>query len=53
LKKFAFAIAMAAALSAPAAAEKKPQLSGLELQQIQARDLETTVDVAFPAVMTV
>lgn len=53
MKKFAFAIAMAAALSAPAAAEKKPQLSGLELQQIQARDLETTVDVAFPAVMTV
>jgi hypothetical protein len=53
LKKFVFAIALAAALSAPAAAEKKPQVSGLELQQVQARDMETTIDVAFPAVMTV
>jgi hypothetical protein len=34
-------------------AEKKPEVSGLELQQIQARDMETTIDVAFPAVMTV
>jgi hypothetical protein len=53
VKKFAFAIALAASWSAPAAAERQPQLSGLELQQIQARDMETTIDVAFPAVMTV
>jgi hypothetical protein len=42
-----------ATATSPAVADKKPQLSGLELQQIQARDMETTVDVAFPAVMTV
>jgi len=53
MKKFALAIAMTALPAAPAFAEKKPQLSGLELQQVQARDMETTVDVAFPAVMTV
>lgn len=53
MKKFAIAVALAMAFSVPAAAEKKPQLTGLELQQVQARDMETTVDVAFPAVMTV
>ena len=53
MKKFAFAVLLAAAAVTPVAAEKKPQLSGLELQQIQARDMETTIDVAFPAVMTV
>lgn len=53
MKKLAFAIALATVATAPAMAEKKPEVSGLELQQIQARDMETTIDVAFPAVMTV
>ena len=53
MRKFAFAILLATVAVTPAAAEKKPQVSGLELQQIQARDMETTIDVAFPAVMTV
>jgi hypothetical protein len=53
VKKLAFAFTLAASAASPVAAEKKPQLTGLELQQIQARDMETTVDVAFPAVMTV
>ncbi|MEI6486385.1 MAG: hypothetical protein WCO11_08965 [Sphingomonadales bacterium] len=30
----------------------KPEISGMELQQIQAKDFETAYDVAFPAVMT-
>jgi hypothetical protein len=34
-------------------AEKKRQVSGLELQQIQARDFEVPKSVSFPAVMTV
>ena len=47
-------IALAAALFAafPASA-KQLEISGLELQQIQARDLEITPEIAFPAVMTV
>ena len=53
MKKLAFSVALATTLAAPAMAEKKPQLSGLELQQVQARDMETSVEVAFPAVMTV
>jgi hypothetical protein len=53
VRKFVFAILLATVAVTPAAAEKKPQVSGLELQQIQARDMETTIDVAFPAVMTV
>lgn len=40
-------------LATPVAAKKEPQLTGLALQQIQSRDLETTTDIAFPAVMTV
>lgn len=39
--------------ASPALAKKEPELSGLELQQIQAKDLETTASIAFPAVMTV
>lgn len=38
---------------APAHAKKPPQLTGLALQQIQARDFEVKKDVSFPAVMTV
>lgn len=53
MKKFALAVALTAFVAGPVMAEKKAQLTGLELQQIQARDMETTVDVAFPAVMTV
>jgi len=37
----------------PAAAKKVPQLSGLELQQIQSRDFEASKDVTFASVMTV
>lgn len=36
-----------------AEARKKPQLTSLELQQIQSRDFETSKNVAFAAVMTV
>ena len=39
-------------LTSPASA-KQPEVSGLELQQIQARDLETSPQIAFPSVMTV
>ena len=41
-----------AAMAASAQA-KKPEISGLELQQIQAKDIEAPKDVAFAAVMTV
>lgn len=44
---------MAATVSASAGASKPPQLTGLELQQIQSRDMETSPAIAFPAVMTV
>lgn len=37
----------------PAAAKKAPQLTGLALQQIQARDFEAPKSVTFPAVMTI
>lgn len=39
--------------AAPTHAKKAPQLSGLALQQIQAREYEVTKEVSFPAVMTV
>jgi hypothetical protein len=42
-----------ALLSSPALAEKKPQPTGLELQQIQTRDFDVPKDVTFPAVMSV
>lgn len=37
----------------PLLAEDKEQLSGLALQQIQAKDFESTADILFPAVVTV
>lgn len=37
----------------PAVAKKQPQLSGLALQQIQAKEYEATKEVTFPAVMTI
>src|SRR4051812_1559316 len=39
--------------AAPAVAGKKAEISGLELQQIQSRDLEGSYDVVFPSVVTV
>ena len=48
--------AVAAALvlaSTPAVAQKKKELTGLELQQVQSRTFETGTDILFPAVMTV
>lgn len=39
--------------AAPAHAKKEPQLSGLALQQIQARDYEVPKEVTFPSVMTI
>lgn len=45
--------AVAIAVSAtPTQAKKKPEISGLALQQIQARDYEVPKEVSFPAVMT-
>ena len=50
-----FAVIAAGALLAggPVEAKNQPQVSGLELQQIQSRDYEVGKDVSFPAVMTV
>ena len=54
VKRFSFVIACAVALSSTSAmAKKEPQLTGLELQQVQARDFEATKKDAFAAVMTV
>lgn len=47
---FALALAM---VSSPALAKKKPEPTGLELQQIQTRDFDVSKDVTFPAVMSV
>lgn len=54
-KSIAFVTASAAcvALSVPAHAKKQPEVTGLALQQIQARDYEASKTVSFPAVMTV
>lgn len=52
----AYLVAAIAALSlaaTPALAEKKPQPTGLELQQIQSRDYEHGAGTVFPAVMSV
>ncbi|HXG81896.1 MAG TPA: hypothetical protein VNJ05_08860 [Sphingomicrobium sp.] len=47
------AVATVAIMSCPAEAKKQPQVTGLALQQIQARDYEATKAVTFPSVMTV
>lgn len=52
MKKVLIAVAACSMAGAPTLGAQ-PKLSGLELQQIQAKDLETTPDIAFPAVMTV
>jgi hypothetical protein len=46
-------LAVVATVATPAMAKKEPQLTGLELQQIQARDFEASKKDAFAAVMTV
>lgn len=55
ISKLAFALAAigVAASSSPSLAKKKPQPTGLELQQIQARDFEAPKNVTFAAVMSV
>lgn len=40
-------------VASPALAGKKQEISGLQLQQLQARDFDTPKSIAFPAVMTV
>lgn len=53
-QKFVIGVLSAALIASPAvSAKKQPQLSGLQLQQMQARDYEVPKSVAFPAVMTV
>jgi len=47
------ALAVTACAVSPSFAAKEPQITGMALQQIQAKDFETTADIAFPAVMTV
>lgn len=44
---------VAISTGAPALAKKQPKLSGLELQQIQAKDFEANKSVVFSAVMSV
>ena len=52
MKKLAFVFAgLAIATAAPAA--KEPAITGMALQQIQAKDFESTAAVVFPSVMTV
>ena len=54
MRKFILLVGSAALLAtSPAVARKKPEISGLALQQIQARDFEAGRDLTFPAVMTV
>jgi hypothetical protein len=52
ISTYMFAVAIAAAPFSGLLA-KKPQLSGLALQQIQSRDFEASKSVTFPAVMSV
>lgn len=54
-KHFTYLIAasVCAVVASAADAKKKPEVSGLALQQIQSRDYEVGKDVSFPAVMTV
>ena len=54
MKGFKLGLFAAVTLSvAPAFAKGPPPVTGLALQQIQAKDLETTTDVLFPAVVSV
>ena len=54
MRKLILILGAAALVStSPALARKRPEVSGLALQQIQARDFEAPKDVTFPSVMTV
>lgn len=54
MKGFKLGLFAAVTLSvAPAFAKGPPPVTGLALQQIQAKDLETTTDILFPAVVSV
>ena len=54
MRKFAILSGLIAVCAvSPAIARKPPQIGGLELQQMQARDFEVSKSVSFPAVMTV
>lgn len=54
MRKLILAMGAAALIStSPALARKRPEVSGLALQQIQARDFEAPKEVTFPSVMTV
>lgn len=54
MRKISYAVAACIVLAASSAqAKKEPQLTGLALQQIQARDYEVTKEVTFPSVMTI
>lgn len=50
---FALALIVASTSLTPVLAKKAPQISGLALQQMQARDYETGKSVSFPALMTI
>ena len=54
MKALWYGAALSCCVSAPSAyAKKAPALSGLELQQIQSRDIEGSKDLVFGAVMSV
>lgn len=54
MREISYAVAACIVLGAsPVQAKKEPQLTGLALQQIQARDYEVTKEVTFPSVMTI
>lgn len=55
MKKFVIVTSVLGSLllMSPVAAKKAPPISGLALQQMQARDYEVGKSVSFPAVMTV
>jgi hypothetical protein len=50
---FAALAAVALFIGTPAIAKKQPELSGLALQQMQARDYEVPKAITFPSVMTI
>lgn len=53
MRNIGLAVGACVLLAMPAAAKKEPELSGLQLQQIQSRDFEVSKDITFPAVMSV
>lgn len=53
MKCLGLALTAVALVAAPVSAKKQPELTGLELQQIQSRDFDVSKDITFPAVMSV